>query len=81
MQPAGKEERKQSVKVDGIIKQFKQSMAAFTTDEAAANLNAILNEWKLKWMIGKVQYQDVHEQESLSDDRVLGKLSIHTESE
>lgn len=54
-------------------------MSALSTDEASANLNVILNEWKLKWMIGSVQQKVGHEQESSLAEGVLVQQSIHTE--
>jgi hypothetical protein len=56
-------------------------MAALSTDEAAANLDVILNEWKLKWMIGSVQQKVGHEQESSLAEGVLVQHSIPTESQ
>ena len=56
-------------------------MAALSTDEAAANLDVILNEWKLKWMIGSVQQKVGHEHERSLEGRVLVQHSIHTESQ
>jgi hypothetical protein len=56
-------------------------MAALSTDEAAANLDVILNEWKLKWMIGSAQQKVGCEQERSLEERVLLQHSIHTESQ